>query len=74
MRPFRGIAVLCLVTAAFTHVNIIRDRQDAGQLVSRVDQARLEKLLAAHDPFGKVCQGCAKRSLSFRGKVDHLSP
>ncbi|MEU1055978.1 YiaA/YiaB family inner membrane protein [Streptomyces sp. NPDC005876] len=54
VRAFLGIAVLYLVTSAFTLAKIIRDRQEAGQLVSRVDQARLEKLLAAHDPFEKL--------------------
>ncbi|WP_078884188.1 hypothetical protein [Streptomyces sp. NRRL S-340] len=49
-----GIAVLYLVTSAFTLAKVIRDRQEAGQIVSRVDQARLEKLLAEHDPFEKI--------------------
>ena len=54
VRAFLGIAVLYLVTSAFTLAKVIRDRQEAGQIVSRVDQARLEKLLAAHDPFEKL--------------------
>ncbi|MET8571417.1 YiaA/YiaB family inner membrane protein [Streptomyces sp. NPDC004783] len=54
VRAFLAIAVLYLVTSAFTLAKIIRDRQEAGQLVSRVDQARLEKLLAEHDPFEKL--------------------
>ncbi|MFI5686389.1 YiaA/YiaB family inner membrane protein [Streptomyces sp. NPDC051636] len=54
VRGFVGIAVLHLVTSAFTLAKVIRDRQEAGQIVSRVDQARLEKLLAEHDPFEKV--------------------
>ncbi|MBD0419656.1 YiaA/YiaB family inner membrane protein [Streptomyces sp. NPDC052309] len=54
VRAFLGIAVLYLVTSAFTLAKIIRDRQEAGQIVSRVDQARLEKLLAEHDPFQKL--------------------
>ncbi|MBA2950014.1 YiaA/YiaB family inner membrane protein [Streptomyces himalayensis] len=54
VRAFLGIAVLYLVTSAFTLAKVIRDRQEAGQLVSRVDQARLEKLLAEHDPFEKL--------------------
>ncbi|MEU0336119.1 YiaA/YiaB family inner membrane protein [Streptomyces sp. NPDC006193] len=51
VRGFLAIAVLYLVTSAFTLAKVIRDRQEAGQIVSRVDQARLEKLLAGHDPF-----------------------
>ncbi|WP_255952748.1 YiaA/YiaB family inner membrane protein [Streptomyces odontomachi] len=54
VRAFLSIAMLYLVTSAFTLAKVIRDRQEAGQLVSRVDQARLEKLLAEHDPFEKL--------------------
>jgi hypothetical protein len=53
VRGFLGIAVLYLVTSAFTLAKVIRDRQEAGQIVSRVDQARLEKLLAEYDPLLK---------------------
>ena len=54
VRGFLAIAVLYLVTSAFTLAKVIRDRQEVGQIVSRVDQARLEKLLAEHDPFEKL--------------------
>ncbi|MEU5666060.1 YiaA/YiaB family inner membrane protein [Streptomyces longwoodensis] len=54
VRGFLAIAVLYLVTSAFTLAKVVRDRQEAGQIVSRVDQARLEKLLAEHDPFEKL--------------------
>ncbi|MGW1540290.1 YiaA/YiaB family inner membrane protein [Streptomyces sp. NPDC002309] len=54
VRAFLAVAVLYLVTSAFTLAKVIRDRQEAGQIVSRVDQARLEKLLAEHDPFEKL--------------------
>ncbi|MBT2510469.1 hypothetical protein J7I98_32385 [Streptomyces sp. ISL-98] len=54
VRAFLAIGVLYLVTSAFTLAKVIRDRQEAGQIVSRVDQARLEKLLAEHDPFQKL--------------------
>ncbi len=54
VRAFLAIAVLYLVTSAFTLAKIIRDRQEAGQIISRVDQARLDKLLAEHDPFEKL--------------------
>ncbi|MFE9256887.1 YiaA/YiaB family inner membrane protein [Streptomyces sp. NPDC006879] len=51
VRAFLGIAVLYLTTSAFTLAKVVRDREEAGQIVSRVDQARLEKLLAEYDPF-----------------------
>ncbi|MCT4357376.1 hypothetical protein M5362_30185 [Streptomyces sp. Je 1-79] len=54
VRAFLAIAVLYLTTSAFTLSKVVRDRQEAGQIVSRVDQARLEKLLAEHDPFQKL--------------------
>ncbi|MFJ8648106.1 YiaA/YiaB family inner membrane protein [Streptomyces sp. NPDC093546] len=54
VRAFLGIAVLYLTTSAFTLAKVVRDRQEAGHIVSRVDQARLEKLLAEHDPFQKL--------------------
>lgn len=54
VRGFLGIAVLYLTTSAFTLAKVVRDRQEAGQIVSRVDQARLEKMLAEHDPFQKL--------------------
>ncbi|MEU1516542.1 YiaA/YiaB family inner membrane protein [Streptomyces sp. NPDC005811] len=54
VRAFLAVAVLYLVTSSFTLAKVIRDRQEAGAIVSRVDQARLEKLLAEHDPFEKI--------------------
>ncbi|MFJ9177467.1 YiaA/YiaB family inner membrane protein [Streptomyces sp. NPDC102360] len=54
IRAFLGISVLYLTTSAFTLAKVIRDRQEAGQIYSRVDQARLEKILADHDPFKPV--------------------
>ncbi|MEU6736773.1 YiaA/YiaB family inner membrane protein [Streptomyces physcomitrii] len=54
VRGFLTIAVLFLVTSCFTLAKVIRDRQEAGLLVSRVDQARVDKLLSQHDPFEKL--------------------
>lgn len=51
VRAFLAIAVLYLTTSAFTLAKVVRDKQEAGGIVNRVDQARLEKLLAEHDPF-----------------------
>ncbi|MFJ5229984.1 YiaA/YiaB family inner membrane protein [Kitasatospora sp. NPDC088391] len=51
MRAFLAVGMLYLITSAFTLAKVIRDRQDEGAITSRVDQARLEKLLAEHDPF-----------------------
>jgi hypothetical protein len=43
--------VLYVVTSAFTLAKCVRDRQESASVISRVDQARLDKLLAEHDPF-----------------------
>ncbi|MFE7093839.1 YiaA/YiaB family inner membrane protein [Streptomyces erythrochromogenes] len=51
VRAFLGIAVLYLTTSAFTLAKVIRDRQEVTQIVSRVDQARMEKIMAECDPF-----------------------
>lgn len=51
VRAFLGVGLLYVVTSAFTLAKVVRDRQEVGQVVSRVDQARLDKLLAEHDPF-----------------------
>ncbi|WP_037606672.1 YiaA/YiaB family inner membrane protein [Streptacidiphilus rugosus] len=51
IRAFLGLGLLYVVTSAFTLAKVIRDRQDETRYSSRVDQARLDKLLAEHDPF-----------------------
>lgn len=51
VRAFLAVGLLYVVTSAFTLAKVVRDRQEAGEVISRVDQARLEKLLAEHDPF-----------------------
>ena len=51
IRAFLALGLLYSITSAFTLAKVIRDRQDENQVVSRVDQARLDKLLAEHDPF-----------------------
>ncbi|MEV7773114.1 YiaA/YiaB family inner membrane protein [Kitasatospora sp. NPDC086791] len=50
-RAFLGVGLLYTVTSAFTLAKVIRDRHESNEIVSRVDQARLEKLLSEHDPF-----------------------
>ncbi|MFJ4716983.1 YiaA/YiaB family inner membrane protein [Streptomyces sp. NPDC088785] len=54
IRAFLAVSVLYLTTSAFTLAKVIRDRQEADRIVSRVDQARIEKILAEHDPFRPV--------------------
>lgn len=51
VRGFLAVGLLWCVTSAFTLAKVVRDRQEEGTILSRVDQARLDKLLAEHDPF-----------------------
>jgi hypothetical protein len=51
IRGFLGLGLLYVVTSAFTLAKTIRDRHESSDMISRVDQARLERLLAEHDPF-----------------------
>jgi hypothetical protein len=51
MRAFLALGLLYTVTSAFTLAKCIRDRQEASAVTSRVDQARLDKLLSEHDMF-----------------------
>lgn len=51
IRAFLAMAVLYVTTSAFTLAKCVRDRQESSSVISRVDQARLEKLLAEHDPY-----------------------
>lgn len=49
VRAFLALGLLYVVTSSFTLAKVIRDRQEEGAIVSRVDQARLDKLLAEQD-------------------------
>jgi hypothetical protein len=49
IRAFLALGLLYVVTSAFTLAKCIRDRQEEAELVSRVDQARLDKLLTEQD-------------------------
>ena len=51
IRAFLAVGLLYVVTSAFTLAKCVRDAQDAGTTVRRVDQARIEKLISEHDPF-----------------------
>jgi hypothetical protein len=39
------------VTATFTLAKCVRDAQEDGNVISRLDQVRLERLLAEFDPY-----------------------
>jgi hypothetical protein len=54
IRAFLGLGTLFLVTSSFTLAKCVRDAQDNQYVVSRLDQARVDKLLAEHDPFKAI--------------------
>ncbi len=51
IRAFLALSLLYVVTSSFTLAKCVRDHQESTEVVSRIDQARVDKLLAEHDPF-----------------------
>jgi hypothetical protein len=51
IRAFLALGMLYVVTSSFTLAKCVRDQQEVTDVVHRVDQARLDKLLTEHDPF-----------------------
>jgi hypothetical protein len=50
-RLFLAMTVLFLVTSSFTLAKVIRDQEEAATIRVRLDEARMEKLLAEYNPF-----------------------
>ena len=50
-RAFLALGFLYTVTSSLTLAKCVRDQHEASQVVHRVDEARLERLLAEHDPW-----------------------
>ena len=51
VRSFLALGVLYVVTSSFTLAKCVRDQHEISRVVHRVDEARLERFLAEHDPF-----------------------
>ena len=43
-----------LTTSAFSLAKCVRDAQESQYVVSRLDQARVDRILADHDPWKEV--------------------
>jgi hypothetical protein len=56
MRAFLAVGTLFLVTSTFTLAKCVRDAQETSTLASRLDQARVERILAEHDPFHALAE------------------
>jgi hypothetical protein len=49
VRAFLALGLVYIVTSTFTLAKCVRDRQEEVTIVSRIDQAKLDKLLAEQD-------------------------
>jgi hypothetical protein len=54
IRAFLGLGTMFLTTSSFTLAKCVRDAQEEQYVVSRLDQARVDKMLAEHDPYKLV--------------------
>ena len=54
VKAFLALGTLFLTTSAFTLAKCVRDAQEDSSVLSRLDQARVERVLAEHDPFREV--------------------
>ena len=53
-KAFLALGTLFLTTASFTLAKCVRDAQESQYVVSRIDQARVDRILAEHDPWKEV--------------------
>ncbi|WP_067429857.1 YiaA/YiaB family inner membrane protein [Nocardioides jensenii] len=51
IRAFLALGTLFLTTSSFTLAKCVRDAQENQAVYARLDQARVDKILAEHDPF-----------------------
>ncbi len=56
IRGFLAVGALFLVSSAFTLAKCVRDQQEYT-LVSRAEQARMEKYLSEHDAYAAQSNG-----------------
>lgn len=53
-RGFLGITLLFLTSSTFTLAKVVRDRQEQTTVRVRLDEARMDKIMAEHDPFTRI--------------------
>ncbi len=51
MRSFLAVGTLFLVSSTFTLAKVVRDNHEQAALHERIDQARVERILAEHNPY-----------------------
>lgn len=54
IKAFLALGTLFLTTSAFSLAKCVRDAQEENSILHRMDQARVDRLLADHDPFRAV--------------------
>lgn len=50
-KAFLALGTLFLTTSSFALAKCVRDAQESQYVVSRLDQARVDRILADHDPW-----------------------
>jgi hypothetical protein len=53
-KGFLALGTLFLTTSSFALAKCVRDAQESQYVVSRLDQARVDRILADHNPFKEV--------------------
>ncbi|MDF1605168.1 YiaA/YiaB family inner membrane protein [Nocardioides sp. YIM 152315] len=53
-KAFLALGTVFLTTSAFSLAKCVRDAQESQYVVSRLDQARVDRILADHDPWKEV--------------------
>jgi hypothetical protein len=53
-KAFLALGTVFLTTSAFSLAKCVRDAQESQHVVSRIDQARVDKILADHNPWKEV--------------------
>ena len=50
-KAFLALGTVFLTTSAFSLAKCVRDAHESQYVVSRLDQARVDRILAEHDPW-----------------------
>jgi hypothetical protein len=53
-KAFLALGTLFLTTSSFSLAKVVRDAQESQYVASRLDQARVDKILADHNPWKEV--------------------
>lgn len=54
VKAFLALGTLFLTTSSFSLAKCVRDAQENQYMVARLDQARVDKILADHNPWKEV--------------------